>query len=214
MSTSQPQSTFVYVDGFNLYRGVLRDGPYRWLDLFSLFKRLRNSENVIKVKYFTALVLGVERQRRQQIYLDALIATGVEVIRGNFIRKDVICTVNGCSRPRTLRKFQMPEEKRTDVNIAVNIVVDALTKSCTHQVLVSGDSDLSPAVEVARSSGSHVALIVPVADGILSHHASELRQKASSQAIALPLVALEQCQLPDLVQRPPPLNAIRKPAGW
>ncbi len=37
MGTAQPKRSIVYVDGFNLYYGVLKDGPYRWLDLQRYF---------------------------------------------------------------------------------------------------------------------------------------------------------------------------------
>jgi len=29
--------TIVYVDGYNLYYGLLRKSPHKWLDLFALF---------------------------------------------------------------------------------------------------------------------------------------------------------------------------------
>ena len=29
--------TIVFVDGYNLYYGMLRRSPYKWLDLFALF---------------------------------------------------------------------------------------------------------------------------------------------------------------------------------
>lgn len=34
------RKTIVYVDGFNLYYGLLKDSPYKWLDLAALFRRL------------------------------------------------------------------------------------------------------------------------------------------------------------------------------
>ena len=47
-----------YIDAFNLYHG-LRDryqNRYQWLDLVKLVERLRPSDSVIAVRYFTALV--------------------------------------------------------------------------------------------------------------------------------------------------------------
>jgi hypothetical protein len=47
----------VYVDGFNLYYGVLEANPaWKWLNLQSLFEALRPDEEVVAIKYFTALV--------------------------------------------------------------------------------------------------------------------------------------------------------------
>ena len=31
--------TRIYIDGFNLYYGCLRQTPYKWLDLVALFER-------------------------------------------------------------------------------------------------------------------------------------------------------------------------------
>lgn len=64
------QRTIIYVDGFNLYYGCLKNTPYRWLDLKSLFsKMLNDSHKICKIKYFTALVVdrkGDEKSRYQK----------------------------------------------------------------------------------------------------------------------------------------------------
>ena len=77
---SEPtQRTAVYVDAFNLYYGVLKGNPkLKWLDLNAFFKSLRNDEEIISIKYFTAEIIGkkigianptLDRQRR---YISAL----------------------------------------------------------------------------------------------------------------------------------------------
>lgn len=49
--------TFIYVDGFNLYYGALKNTAYKWLDLNNLFHRILLSYNEIhKIKYFTARI--------------------------------------------------------------------------------------------------------------------------------------------------------------
>ena len=68
-------TVIAYVDGFNLYHG-LRDKyrrRYLWLDLECLVQRLRPSDHVVAVRYFTALVLDEPAAlARQRTYLDAL----------------------------------------------------------------------------------------------------------------------------------------------
>lgn len=45
--------TYVYVDGFNLYYGALKNSPYKWLDIKDLFKRiLRPSNEIQAIKYY------------------------------------------------------------------------------------------------------------------------------------------------------------------
>jgi hypothetical protein len=52
--------TFVYVDGFNLYYGLLRGTAFKWLDLYGLFQDhvLGAAARVEKVRYYTAPVKG------------------------------------------------------------------------------------------------------------------------------------------------------------
>lgn len=71
--------TVVYVDGYNLYYGLLRKTTLKWLDLFALFRDhvLGPEAELIQVRYYTAPVLGrmcdsPESPRRQRRYLQAL----------------------------------------------------------------------------------------------------------------------------------------------
>ena len=50
--------TIVYIDGFNLYYGLLRQcAPFKWLDLQKFSRRLVSPDNnVVAVKYFTSRV--------------------------------------------------------------------------------------------------------------------------------------------------------------
>ena len=52
--------TIVYIDGYNLFYGRLRNTPFKWLDPFKLFQTIAKIQNpssrIIKIKYFTAPV--------------------------------------------------------------------------------------------------------------------------------------------------------------
>jgi 6-hydroxy-3-succinoylpyridine 3-monooxygenase len=52
--------TIVYVDGLNLYYAALRGTPYKWLDLYALFrdKVLEAGTEVEQIRYYTAPVKG------------------------------------------------------------------------------------------------------------------------------------------------------------
>ena len=69
--------TYVYVDGFNLYYGALKNTPYKWLDLRALFARILRPQNEIeRIKYYTARVSArpddPDAPTWQDIYLRAL----------------------------------------------------------------------------------------------------------------------------------------------
>ncbi len=71
------QKTIVYVDGFNLYYGALKDRPNRWLDLAVLSRHLlKPTHEIVGVRYFTARVQprpgNPQQAQRQQAYLRAL----------------------------------------------------------------------------------------------------------------------------------------------
>ena len=52
--------TSVYVDGFNLYYGAVKDTPFKWLNLVDLARQLVPGGHVVgRLKYFTARVSGV-----------------------------------------------------------------------------------------------------------------------------------------------------------
>lgn len=91
-----PPKTVVYIDGFNLYYGALSQTPYRWLDLDKLIRLLRPHDDVVKIKYFTALIHGPSRTN-QEAYLRALSSRArVEVVMGNFKKKTVECNNATC----------------------------------------------------------------------------------------------------------------------
>lgn len=141
----------VYIDGFNFYFG-LKESEWRyyyWLDYPKLASNLINQlENAVisSTKYFTARVSAPEDKRiRQQNYLEVLQLRGnIELYFGDYRDKSFTCT--GCERPNFI-----PNEKQTDVNIAVQMLVDAYENAFDVAVIISGDSDLVPPIrEIKR----------------------------------------------------------------
>jgi uncharacterized LabA/DUF88 family protein len=75
----------------------------------------------------------------QTTYIEALAATGVWIIEGKFQPRGGRCVRCG----HTWADF---EEKQTDVNLAVEMMRDAHLDLLDTAMLVSGDSDLAPAM--------------------------------------------------------------------
>ena len=144
-----PLRTIVYIDGFNLYFGLKSHNYSRfyWLDVQRLAENLlRPGHSLIAVKYFTAdIKAGTDKHRRQQTYLDALLThcPKLGIFRGRYLVKKRQCQQCGAVA-------QIPEEKKTDVNIASHMLVDAFTDQFDTAILVSGDSDLVPPIEMIR----------------------------------------------------------------
>lgn len=150
--------TFVYVDGFNLYYGALKDTPYKWLDLNRLCRQVLNPANQIAgIKYFTARVSArpedPDQPTRQQTYLRALqTIPNLEIIYGHFLVNEVVLpTANpGPGEPKW-SKVLKPEEKGSDVNLAVHLVNDAHKGVFEVAAIISNDSDLCEAVRIVRN---------------------------------------------------------------
>lgn len=136
----------VYIDGFNVYYGCLKDTPYRWLDIGKLCSFLFPHDEIERIKYFTAPIkirahdTDHDRPNRQQIYLRALrTLPNIEIVEGTFLSHVVSMKRADESGYATVIKN---EEKGTDVNIATHLMHDAHKKSFERAVVISNDSDL------------------------------------------------------------------------
>ncbi|MEX0779222.1 MAG: NYN domain-containing protein, partial [Balneolales bacterium] len=54
--------------------------------------------------------------------------------------------------------YSIYEQKRVDVMLATDIVMHSTKRLITHAVLLTGDSDFLPAIEIAKSEGVHLTL--------------------------------------------------------
>lgn len=151
------RTTFL-VDGFNLYHSLreaqlaLGGQTTRWLDLRGLcasyLPHIDRRATLESVYYFSALAHHLERSkpgvtRRHESYIRCLRASGVIVEMSKFKRKDIAC--------RNCRVLLVRyEEKETDVAIAVRLLELFAQGACETAVIVSGDSDIVPAIRCAR----------------------------------------------------------------
>ena len=86
--------TRVYVDGFNLYYGAVKNTPFRWLNPVELMRHVLPAQHTLdRVLYFTARVSGIPDPRapaRQHAYISALrTLPQIEVHFGSFLAKTI-----------------------------------------------------------------------------------------------------------------------------
>lgn len=147
----------VYIDGFNLYFGMLEAGLIncKWLNLFSLSSSLiKGNQALVSIKYFTSRVSNnPEKQKRQSLYLEALESVGVKIIYGHFQKDKIECK-------RCLNTWPSFNEKMTDVNIATHMLTDAYQDNFDMAMLVSGDSDLVPPISSIHRHFHHKRVCV------------------------------------------------------
>jgi 6-hydroxy-3-succinoylpyridine 3-monooxygenase len=205
--------TIVYIDGLNLYYGAVRPTPrLKWLDIEKYCRLLRPHDEIRMIRYFSALISGPTKMN-QETYLKALSTTPlVNVILGRFKMKNVKCGVPTCASIGS-KWYQTPEEKRTDVNIAVFMLDDANQNECDQLIIFSGDSDLVPAVNMVRLRHPQKKIIVYVPSLNPTRGAAvELRTAAHAHR-TLPIQLLSKSQFANTI----PDGAggtITRPATW
>lgn len=156
--------TIYYVDGYNWYHAIFKHHPeWKWLNIESFLKSLRPHEEVTKIRLFSAMVDAFKREKteafvRQETYFKALWTLPlIEITLGVFQPRRVTCG-GSCKE-----KYDVPEEKKTDVNIAVAMISDAIAGGVDRMCVVSGDSDVQPVVEwiVKHRPGIKITVYIP-----------------------------------------------------
>ncbi len=183
----------VFIDGFNLYH-ALDDNfsyhKYKWLNL----KKFADcfvypQDKIVDVFYFTSYVTwDPGKLARHQAYVKALQMVGVNPIFGSFRMKDTTCRI--CKK-----SYQIPEEKQTDVNIAIKLFQTAAIDEWDTAVIISGDSDLIPAVKAVKETfpAKCVIIVVPI-----GRRAEELKQAADFHR-KVKQIHLQSCQFDDTI---------------
>lgn len=135
-----------YIDGFNLYFGLKEKGwrRYYWLNLQEMCSRLtRPDQQLVLVRYFTSRINQADpaKRIRQNTHLEALETLPlVQIHYGTYLGTLQTCLKCG-------HTFVKHSEKKSDVNLAVKLLMDAIDDMYDIAVLISADSDLTPAVE-------------------------------------------------------------------
>jgi len=195
-----------FVDGFNLYFGM-REAKLRsllWLDVSKLVTNLcRPNQECVGTCYFTARINGPgPKHEREKILLEAYSTLpGCRVHFGQFQTTSKSC--NSCGA-----RWEIPSEKMTDVNIAVELISAAFQDEFDTALVVSADSDLAPAVEkTIRLFGKRVVIAFPP-----KRHSALLSTLASGH-FHIARAKLVKSQLPETLTKPDGY-VLRRPTEW
>jgi len=141
--------TIAYIDGFNLYHSLSpRTGlsGYKWLDLRKLCElSLPPKHKLIEINYFSTLAhWDAEKIKRHKHYISALETKGITFIPGRFQKVRRRCH-GSCQE-----WYKTHVEKKTDVNMAVHLLEDAVNKQYEKALILTADSDIVPAVHALK----------------------------------------------------------------
>lgn len=208
------------VDGLNLYHSLrevekVSKAKVRWLDLRALcasyLHAVRSAVGqrveLARIDYFSALANHLTARDPGALngptaYLAALESSGVNVTLARFKQKDVTC-------PKCGNRFVRFQEKETDVAIGMKLMEAAARGEREVVVLVSGDTDMVPAIKAAKHLSP--SLVIGVAFPFMRHNA-ELRAVADF-TFSIGQRDVQRAQFPLAVSLSDG-GTVLKPTGW
>lgn len=169
----------IYIDGFNLYYGAVKNTSYKWLDIATMCKLLFPHDQINKIKYFSAKVSArpsdPDQPIRQATYWRALkTIPNLEIIEGSFLVKEIMMPLAN-TNPQQYARVIKTEEKGSDVNLAAHLLSDGYKKDYETAAMITNDSDLVEPMRIVK-----VELGLPV--GVVNpqkHPSFVLRRQAS-----------------------------------
>lgn len=200
--------TFAYVDGYNLYNGLMdknnyvpgdsSDTPlrkYLWLNLHTLiYSYLPRECELEKVCYFTATVRdNHDFKKRQETFWKALrTIPSIEIQLG-----------------RHIPYKERHTEKQSDVKMALQMYCDARDTDVKAMVLVGGDSDQVPTIQhiLQLNRGIQLYVIFPPL-----RESDDLKALIPNQ-FKIKRKNLQRHQFPDVIKRDN-LPDICRPREW
>lgn len=216
--------TVVYIDGYNLYYGLLKGSTNKWLDLYKLFNDfvLDDKAELLEIRYYTAPVLSKmsdnpSSSQRQRTYLQALRKMSpqkIKIIEGKIVDSTpYLRLVNPLPDSPEIKKVQVFHfvEKKTDVNIAADMLSDAWMEKCDQIVLCSNDSDHQASLAAIKTHkpSIRVGLVAPICGEDHRKISGDLAKFSDWKKILSP-VHISNSQLPNKI----PFTSIVKPDGW
>lgn len=223
--------TTIYIDGYNLYYGLLRGTPYKWLDVVKFCETICHDENpnfqIDMVKFFTSPIKAKistrkdQAARSQRLYLNALkhkYPDRIMIVEGFFqLTKGLFPRYKNPLDKTDKVKVWRLEEKQTDVNIALHLYNDVVQKKTEQVVLVSNDSDFVPVFEFAKQVNPkiHIGSILPriYTEGKNNRPAStELSKLSDWSRHYIHPKELQTSQLPPMIATKK--KPIYKPSYW
>ncbi len=205
---SNKYRTITYIDGYNLYFGMLQEAVkrgskeepsptwyrYMWINVDTLSRKLLSErQELASVQYFTAPISGNKgKQERQNAFLDALrTVPSVNITFGRFQPDRKEC--DKCGHPA-----YHPQEKKTDVNIATGLICDAIEDKYDTAILITGDSDLTPAIHAVKRFRPEKRILIAFPP---NRYSLELEMASGMKSLRIWDTILRQSRFPDVIRR-------------
>lgn len=211
---AQRHDACLYIDGFNIYYGLVKGTQYKWLNPIALVNQILPYIDVIKTEYFTADVLpnpfDPDKGNRQELYNRALKTVPyLEIIKGHYsINKTKLPLACDYPTKLTMVEVMKPEEKGSDVNLATHLLKDAFCNTFHTAIVISNDSDLEEPIKICTQELSKYVYVLNPQEKYPSRDLSRVATKMITIRRSLPV----QCQFPVLLSDS--AGTFTKPTSW
>ena len=191
------------------------------MKLFSVHVLDKNAE-LVEVRYYTAPVLGrmsddpksTQRQRQYLQALKTMYPQSLVIIQGKIVAtKPHQRLVRPIPEAPELQIVQVYDfnEKKTDVNLAADLIAGAWINSYEQAVVCSNDSDLEAALSTVKRYHPRlrIGVVAPIRSEDYRHISGDLVRHADWQK-TLSTIHIAASQLPPKI----PNSRLVKPESW
>ena len=180
---SKKEKVTIYIDGSNLYFSI-KDTFNCKIDLEKFCKKLARDYNLVKINYYIAPVDQLENPKayaQQQSFLEKL--KNIDKLNLIFGRLE--------KRKKDGEVYYI--EKATDVNLALDLALDAQKGEYDKALIISNDGDFSGAVSAAVGFKRKVIYIAIGKSKNISYHL----RKVASATFRINKEFVDECKLED-----------------
>jgi len=171
----------IYIDGSNFYFSVRNIFRYK-VDIEKFCKKLINKGDLVKINYYIAPIEqfgNPEMYAEQQSFFEKLKKIdNLKIIFGRLEK-----------RKRDGKVYYV--EKASDVNLALDLALDAQKEIYDEAYLISNDGDFSGAVNAAKNFGRKIIYVAIGNRKAISHHLN----KVSSRTLYINKNFIKDCKL-------------------
>jgi uncharacterized LabA/DUF88 family protein len=190
-----------------MYYGLKSQGwnRYFWLDVHALSRNLlKADQTLVHTKYFTTRIgQPPDKVKRQNTYIEAVQTLHeVSLYFGHYLRTPRECRNCGFT-------YDAPQEKMTDVNIAVELLQDAFQDAFDTALLISADSDLIAPVAAVKKLFPEKRVVVACPPKRFSVNLC----KSASAYFQIDRIPIAKSQFPEEVRTATGF-ILRRPASW
>lgn len=185
--SNKKEKVAIYIDGSNLYFSIKKTFSYK-IDLKKFCKKLINNNELVKINYYIAPVeqfSNPEMYAQQQSFLEKI--KKIDKLRIIFGRLE--------KRKKDGKIYYV--EKASDVNLALDLALDAQKEEYDKAFLISNDGDFSGAVSSAIGFKKEVTYVAIGNKKSISHHL----KKVSSATLRIKKEFIDECKLTEKINK-------------